>query len=121
MKKTVGFTFTLNGIKRTMSIRDCVITQSGKIAKKYEDTLLTIENGKKIYGYIKPITRTNSLNEFELYPKEFNKAITLLTTLGIATTLIDEEPKKKTKGKFIIVDLSPEQEDEINKLKSLCK
>ena len=121
MKEPNGFTFTSNGVTRTLFTGDCVVTKSGKIAKKYEKTLLAIKNGKKFYGYVKETTKDDSVVDYVPYPRDFEKIIKLLSALGITTTLIDEEPQKKTKGKYIIIDLSPEQEAEINRLKSFCK
>ncbi|MBE6645022.1 MAG: hypothetical protein E7612_06565 [Ruminococcaceae bacterium] len=120
--KNGALTYVLNGNKQSVYIGYTeIIRKDGKICKKFEDTLLSIENGKKIYGYVKELKREDSLSCHELYPKDFKKAIVLLCSFGIDTTLIDEEPQKKTKGKYVIVDLSPEQEAEINRLKALCE
>ena len=81
---------------------------------------MNIENGKKIDGFVKIIPQIDKLPYVELYPKEFDKTITVLNHLGVSTKLIDEAPTKKTKGKYIIVTLTPEQEAELQRLKALC-
>lgn len=120
MKKNLpGLIFTLNS-NQTSLIQGCtsIVTKNGKVAKKFADTVLKLENGQKIYGYVKEI-KHNGIT-YVPYPQDFEKAVTVLTYLGVSSTLIDEEPNKKTKGKYVVVQLSDEQEVKLGKLKSLC-
>ena len=122
MKKNLpGLIFTANG-NQTSLIQGCtsIITKSGKVAKKFADTVLKLENGQKIYGYVKPIKEIGKPNYYKPWPVDFEKVITVLNYLGASSTLIDEEPNKKTKGKYVVVQLSDEQEAKLGKLKSLC-
>lgn len=97
-----------------------ILTKAGKVLKELQETVLSLENGKKIYGYIKITPQEDKLPYCEPYPKEFKKAITVLSYLGASAELIDEAPNKKTKDKYIMVTLTPEQEAELQKLKTLC-
>ena len=116
--KPIGFNFSFNDTEMCFCVGDNIVTQRGTISEKFKPTVKALKNGQKIFGYVK---FSQDKNIPDLFPKEFKKAIALLTYLGVSTTLIDEEPSKKTKGKFIIVDLSPEQEAELNRLKALCE
>ena len=121
-KKLKGLSFTFEGCEHLISQSfGSVVTQKGKISKYYRDTVISIENGQKLNGYVKPICKEGKPTEFEFCPNEFKKAMHLLNKLGVHSVLIDEEPKTKTKGKFVIVKLSPEQEEELNRYKALCK
>lgn len=122
MKKNLpGLIFTTNG-NQTSLIQGytSIITKSGKVAKKFTNTVLKLENGQKIYGYVKPIKEIGKPIYYKPWPVDFEKVITVLNYLGASSTLIDEEPNKKTKGKYVVVQLSEEQEAKLGKLKSLC-
>ena len=116
----VGLAFTIDNEPHSIYYRDRVILKNGMVSKDYINTVLALENGQKIEGYVKIISEEGKAPYHELYPKEFKKTLALLSVLGVNSTLIDEAPKKKTKGKFIIVNLTKEQEDELNRLKALC-
>ena len=118
--KPVGLTYTLNGITRTMQSCSIIFTKAGKVLKELQETVLSLENEKRIDGYIKTIKEIDKPDDFIPYPSAFEKAIKILCYLGVSTELIDEAPDKKTKGKYIIVTLTPEQEAELQKLKTLC-
>ena len=115
-KYSGSINFSFNDTEMCFSVGDSIVTQRGTVSEKFKPTVKALKNGQKIFGYVK-----FSQNIPDLFPKEFKKAIALLTYLGVSTTLIDEEPSKKTKGKFVIVDLSPEQEAELNRLKASCE
>ena len=117
--KSTGLTFSINDFEICIHLGDTIVTQKGTVAEKYKSTVLSLENGQKLEGYVKVIG-DGYMPDFEFYPKEFKKAITVLSYLGVNSTLIDEEPKKKTKGKFVKVKLAPEQENKLNQLKALC-
>ena len=120
-KKPNGLSFTFNDCEFVFSQHSgAIITQKGKVSKMFRNTIISLENGQKLNGYVKPIYEEGKPIDFELYPTEFKKAMNVLFYLGVSSELIDEEPKKKTKGKYVIVKLSDEQEAELKKLKSLC-
>ena len=120
MKKE-GFVFYIDGEPITIFKGDrSLITQKNKIAKKYISTVFSLENGQRIQGYVKPIDN-NGFEDYDFIPKEFRKALIVLNHLKAYTELIDEAPEHKTKGKYIIVNLTPEQEAELQKLKALCE
>ena len=120
-KKPNGLSFTFNDHEVIFS-QHCgaIITKKGEVSKMFRDTISSLENAQKLYGYVKPIYEEGKPTDFKLYPTEFEKAMNVLFYLGVSSELIDEEPKKKTKGKYVIVKLSEEQEAELKKLKSLC-
>lgn len=91
-----------------------ILTKNGRVLERYKNTVKSLENNQRINGYFKISPK------FDLYPSEFKKAMNVLLYLGVSSELIDEEPKKKTKGKYVIVKLSEEQKAELKKLKSLC-
>ena len=97
-----------------------ILTKTGKVYKDLQETVLSIENGKRIDGYVKIIPQYNKMGYVELYPKAFEKAIKVISYLGATVEHIDERPDTKTKGKYVIVKLTPEQEAELQKLKALC-
>lgn len=119
MKLKYGLIFTLNDQEKFYQGPDNVLTVKKTIAKKYIDAVMSIENGKRFDGYIK-VTKNDGPDYYELYPKDFKNVIDVLNHLKATTILQDDEPKKKTKGKYIIVELSKEQEAELNELKALC-
>lgn len=113
--KPAGMTFTFNGQKGICYAQYLTVTQNNKVLKDLQKTILSLENGIKINGYVK----------FEEglcipSPAAFTKTVMVLNYLGVSTELLDEAPDKKTKGKYIIVTLTQEQEAELQKLKTLC-
>jgi len=121
-KNLTGLSFSFEGCENFISSNhNPFITQKGKVSEYYRDTVISLENGQKLNGYVKPIYEEGKAIRFELCPNKFKKEIELLIKLGVHSVLIDEEPKTKTKGKFVIVKLSPEQEEELNRYKALCK
>ena len=115
------FTFVSKGSEVHLYL-DCkkVLTYSGKVSNHFIDTVTLLENGQRIYGYVKhPRTKTSSI-AYQLYPKKFERAVLLLMYLGVSPRLIDEDPKTATKNKYVIVDLSPEQQEKLYQLKNLC-
>lgn len=119
MQLDYGLIFTLDNQKKFYQGPDDIITSKKTIAKKYVDAILSIENGKRFDGYIK-VTINTGPNNYEPYPKNFKLVIDVLNHLKCTTVLQDSEPKKKTKGKYIIVKLNEEQETDLNNLKALC-
>lgn len=113
--KTVGMTHTFDGQIGMISHKYLFITENNKVLKELQKIVLSLENGKKINGYVK-----FEEDQFIPHPSSFAKTIMFLNYLGVSTELIDEAPTKKTKGKYIIVTLTPEQEAELQKLKALC-
>lgn len=115
-KNPIGLTITINDNEAFQyNSLESVLTKKGNIVAKYKDAILNIKNGQKIEGYFKMSPKPS------LYPKSFENTMKVLSYLGVSSTLIDQEPNKKTKGKYVIVKLSEEQETELNRLKALCE
>ena len=115
-----GFIYEYNGEQYCTKGYANVLTTKNTIAKRYINTILSMENGKRFDGYVK-LQRPDEPESIMPYPKEFKDVLTVLNYLKVKTYLIDEQPKKKTKGKYIIVKLNAEQENKLNELKALCK
>ena len=122
MNKEHGFVFYIKGDKKTtFPGHPSVVTEKGTIGKMFVNTILSLENGQRIDGYVKPIREDGEIVEYEFCPRQFKLVLNVLNELKAYSELIDEDPKSRTKGKYIIVNLTPEQEAELQRLKALCK
>ncbi|MBQ7906799.1 MAG: hypothetical protein IJ309_02365 [Clostridia bacterium] len=93
--------------------RKCEVITDDKVIDYYKDTVLSIENGKRFYGYL---TREDRY----INPEEFYKVIEILDLIGYVAPYFDENPDSETEGKYIEIHLNEEQEKKLNELKLKC-
>ncbi|MBO5439539.1 MAG: hypothetical protein J6A53_02665 [Clostridia bacterium] len=99
-----------------------VITNKGTVLKKLQDTVLWLENGKK-FPYREQYVLSDFTGEkrLEIMPKSSRNIVYLLNYLKSEPACIPEDQKPNRKTLILTVNLNKKQQEELNKLKSLCK
>lgn len=108
---------------KILEIKDLgIVTTKSKINKKYIDTVLWLENGKKF-----PYREQYVLDDFtgnkrlEIMPKASRKIVYLLNYIGCSDAVkIEKDQKTNRKTAILTIKLNKKQQEKLNELKSLC-